>query len=867
MSPDRRARPYGLPRGTDRAIVRVALLHQLDRLAALTVIHAPPGYGKSSLAAMWARHRYAAGDGVVWMTANAELDDRDAFIRSLGATLAAAGLTNGDGDLVEVIDHGDAERLIVVVDDAGYLTDTRLLEEMASLLDRAPSLHLVLCTRAPHPLVNVAAHRQLDVAHITTDDLAVSEAELGDLARVWGSTVAHEEIGQVFALCGGWLEPSKRVLAQSGAGVIRTSTAESYLREVVLPQLDQIGLLDTALALALPSTVDPIHLAAANRRSATDAGAPAVSHLGDRLRLGGYLAAIPGATPQWGFVPLLRTTLFDVANHHGDRAAADHRLFATALYDGGGDHGRVLDHARAGEHWELLSQIWARHPLALLDHHLAAARRAYTELPAEAGEQQPVLVLASAVLREAEARAPGHGMMERAYAVVAPTLREGLTSRSEIDEVVAAMTSVMVEQRRAGDLTAAKRTGESVAAELARSAGLGELAQPGRVALFHHQWSLTAMIGVDLSEAIAIAGRAYDTARIGDGHLIAAFAAAHLALLHVFVGSQGEGDRWLTAARAIDLGGHPFATAVRTDLDIVEAYLAADRLAAEPARRMIDDGAAFGTELWPFAALAATAHSQLFDGPAVALTRLEHLRFVHRRELGDDRAASWILDRCTVDTLLALGEVNRAERMMLDLFARHSPREVSWLRVPFAQLALITGDTARAKRRATAALWAADVVARDRADAAMIAAAAAWRLGETTAAVDSLRQAVVLAEQLGSLHCYLVIPPADLRAIANAAGATVPAEVAAHLASFGSIYPADAHFVELSPRERDVLQAMREHGTVAAIAQALHLSVNTVKKHLTSINAKFGVHDRAAALVQAERLGLLEPRGPQRAVR
>src|SRR6188768_3297618 len=103
MSPDRRARPYGLPRGTDRAIVRVALLHQLDRLAALTVIHAPPGYGKSSLAAMWARHRYAAGDVVVWMTANAELDDRDAFIRSLGATLAAAGLTNGGGDLVEVI--------------------------------------------------------------------------------------------------------------------------------------------------------------------------------------------------------------------------------------------------------------------------------------------------------------------------------------------------------------------------------------------------------------------------------------------------------------------------------------------------------------------------------------------------------------------------------------------------------------------------------------------------------------------------------------------------------------------------------------------------------------------------------------------
>ena len=841
--------------------MRSTLLHQLDRLAALAVIHAPPGYGKSSLAAMWARQRHAAGDGVVWMTANAELDDRDAFIRTLAATLAAAGLTSGDGDLADLIGTGGTDRLIVVIDDAGYLADAGLLETIATLLDRAPALHLVLCTRAPHPLVNVAAHRQLDVAHVTADDLALSEAELADLARIWGSTATLEEVGQIFALVGGWLEPSKRIAAQVGPGVIRTSAAEGYLREVVLPHLAHLGLLDTALALALPSTVDPVHLAAANRRH-TDAGSAIVSHPGDHLRLGGYLAAIPGAEPQWGFVPLLRTTLFDVANHRAERAAADHRLFADALYEGGGDHTRVLDHARAGEHWKLLSRVWARHPLALLDRHFPAAQRAYAELPPEARERQPVLALASAVLREAEVRATGHGAIERAYVAAAPALRDGLTARSEIDEVIAAMTSVMVEQRRSGDLVAAKRTGESAAAELSRSAGLGELAQPSRVALFYHQWSLTAMVGTDLAEAIAIAVRAYDAARIAEGNLIAAFAAAHLAMLHVFVGSQEEADRWLAAARGIDLGGHPFAAAVSSDLGIVEAYLAADRLDPQAARRVIDDGAPFATELWPFAALAATAYSQLFDDPALALTRLEHLRFVHRRELGDDRSAQWILDRSTIDALMALGEVNRAERMMLDTFARHSPREVPWLRVPFAQLALITGDGSRARRRATAAVWAPDVVARDRADAMMIAAAAAWRLGDSSAAVESYRQATALAAQSGSLHCYLVLPEADLRAIAEAARLAVPAEVAAHLVAHGSIFPTDAHFVELSPRERDVLNAMRKHGTVAAIAQALHLSVNTVKKHLASINAKFGVHDRAAALLQAERLGLLEPPAP-----
>lgn len=208
--------------------------------------------------------------------------------------------------------------------------------------------------------------------------------------------------------------------------------------------------------------------------------------------------------------------------------------------------------------------------------------------------------------------------------------------------------------------------------------------------------------------------------------------------------------------------------------------------------------------------------------------------------------------------------------MMLDIAGQYSidrpgapahpttPADLYWLRVPNAQLALITGDDARAKRLATAALWASDVVVRDRTDVLMIKAAASWRLGEHDEAVEAFRQSVALCSQIDSAHAYLIIPENNLRDIAAASGAGIPDHVLQHLAQHGTVFPTQAASVAFSPRELEVLMAMRDRATVADIGRALHLSVNTVKKHLAAINAKLGVHDRRAALVQAARLGFID---------
>jgi two-component system response regulator DesR len=61
----------------------------------------------------------------------------------------------------------------------------------------------------------------------------------------------------------------------------------------------------------------------------------------------------------------------------------------------------------------------------------------------------------------------------------------------------------------------------------------------------------------------------------------------------------------------------------------------------------------------------------------------------------------------------------------------------------------------------------------------------------------------------------------------------------------------------LTPREREVLAAARQHDTVADLAGALYLSPGTVRNHLSSVMQKLDARNRAEALRVAEERGWL----------
>lgn len=62
----------------------------------------------------------------------------------------------------------------------------------------------------------------------------------------------------------------------------------------------------------------------------------------------------------------------------------------------------------------------------------------------------------------------------------------------------------------------------------------------------------------------------------------------------------------------------------------------------------------------------------------------------------------------------------------------------------------------------------------------------------------------------------------------------------------------------LSPREREVLDLIAAGKTIPAIAGDLFLAASTVKTHVQRLYEKLGVGDRAAAVAEAMRRGLLE---------
>ena len=62
----------------------------------------------------------------------------------------------------------------------------------------------------------------------------------------------------------------------------------------------------------------------------------------------------------------------------------------------------------------------------------------------------------------------------------------------------------------------------------------------------------------------------------------------------------------------------------------------------------------------------------------------------------------------------------------------------------------------------------------------------------------------------------------------------------------------------LSPREREVLELIARGRSIPAIAGELYLAPSTVKTHVQRLYEKLGVGDRAAAVAEAMRQGLLE---------
>ncbi|HEX8075106.1 MAG TPA: response regulator transcription factor [Thermoleophilaceae bacterium] len=97
----------------------------------------------------------------------------------------------------------------------------------------------------------------------------------------------------------------------------------------------------------------------------------------------------------------------------------------------------------------------------------------------------------------------------------------------------------------------------------------------------------------------------------------------------------------------------------------------------------------------------------------------------------------------------------------------------------------------------------------------------------------------------------------DTVAVVGRGGTVLPAALHGGLAAEIRLHATGDRPV-LTAREQEVLGMAAEGRTAAEMAKELHLSEGTVKSHLQGLYQKLGVSERAAAVAEAMRRGLLE---------
>lgn len=84
----------------------------------------------------------------------------------------------------------------------------------------------------------------------------------------------------------------------------------------------------------------------------------------------------------------------------------------------------------------------------------------------------------------------------------------------------------------------------------------------------------------------------------------------------------------------------------------------------------------------------------------------------------------------------------------------------------------------------------------------------------------------------------------------------MPVDLKQMAAEFATFRPS-RQIVRLTPREREVLDALLSGGSIGTIAESQFVSLNTVKTQLRSLYRKLGVNSRRDAVAVARRVVLV----------
>jgi len=205
----------------ERSRLSAMLDRGLEDQSRLTLLSAPPGYGKTVALAGWLESRAFPH---AWLSLDAADNDLTRFVRYLIASLRAVrpgvgSATSGlfglgaspnidllGATLLDEIAASD-DPFVLVLDDYHVISAEPIHRLVRFLIERGPPfVHLVILTRAdpPLPLARLRAHGRL--VEVRADDLRYTDAEAsGYLAEALPAELDPEQIARLIDRTEGWI--------------------------------------------------------------------------------------------------------------------------------------------------------------------------------------------------------------------------------------------------------------------------------------------------------------------------------------------------------------------------------------------------------------------------------------------------------------------------------------------------------------------------------------------------------------------------------------------------------------------------------------------------------------------------------------
>jgi LuxR family maltose regulon positive regulatory protein len=867
----------------------------LDEATRLTVVSAPPGYGKSAAVLGWLASRRLPN---AWLSLDPADNDPARFVRYLVAALRTVRPDAGEATmaligagtspsveilgatLIDEIAAGDSP-FVLVLDDY-HMVDAEPVHRLVRFLVEhgPPFAHVMLLTREdpPLPLARLRAHGRL--VEIRADDLRFRRDEADAyLSRALETDLPAHDVERLVSRTEGWAaglqlasvvlrdRPDRAALIEAFHGSHRFVI--DYLADEVLEHLEP-----AFRSFLVKTSVAERFTAALCAELTGRADADALLLRADQANL--FL------------VPL-------DAERHWFRY---HRLFGEYLRSQlDADERRVLD-LRAADHLERhgLTAEAIAHALAAGADDRAADLVATAARPAfESGELSTLLAWIEALPRGAVLARPEIGSLEAWALFLAGRLPEaGRVAQRALAALPPAAVGGEPEGRLlslralAIDLTSA----DAATAEPLARAGLDQLAGDP----FFRAMALLALAEVWLSTDRLVPG----IALLRDALEVALPTRQPMAimptvyLLAIALNAKGARQEAESLCRRVleeyaDPAGRPLQVAGLARIALGTLRYEANDLVE--ARRELEQGFQAALEfgfgrflLGQGAAVLATVRQA--TGAADAAVDAVKAGTRHARAL-EMQAMIPQAGAFEAQALLARGDVEGAGRLADDLLgdpdagSRLIPRARLQRDMALARVRLAQGRPGEARELLDPLEIQARASAADAylTSVLVLKARASEASGQRSEAVAALDEAVRLAAPGGYVR-RLVEDAGPLQALLSQVRSAAPAfvdEVLTGLrdtaggarpgARSGAIrIPADPGLGEaladplietLTARELEILGLMAQGRSNAEIAEELVVSLTTVKWHVGNVLGKLGVRSRTRAIVRAQRLGLV----------